>query len=210
MRSAFFPDPVFGWAFYLVLVGITVAAAYSDLRKTVVPKWLTVTAFFLGLAANVVRGAWLGAQDVQVWRLASGPWLGALDGFLFALAGAGVAFGLFLLLWILGTCGGGDLKLFTALGAWLGLKLVIWVFVGTLPVLLVLLLVKLVAGGIGPLGIRRTLKEDRTRSKRKFRMTYSLPVALVTALLLLWVFRADLHLAAPMSPATSEVTAHAR
>jgi Flp pilus assembly protein protease CpaA len=208
VHRPFFPDPAFGWTFYLVLVGITAIAAYTDLRTTVVPKWLTVTAFLLGLALNVVRGVWLGTQGVQVWQLAPGPWLGGLDGLLFGLAGAGVGFAVFFLLWVLGTCGGGDLKLFTALGAWVGAKYTVYVFAGTLPVLLVLIVAKVLLGGWTPHAIRKTLKEDRTRSKKKFHVTYSLPVALVTALFLLWFFRVDLHLAT--HPATLEVTAHAR
>ncbi len=46
--------------------------------------------------------------------------MGALDGFLFALVGSLVGFAFFAILFALGTCGGGDVKLFTAIGAWLG------------------------------------------------------------------------------------------
>jgi Flp pilus assembly protein protease CpaA len=210
LHRPFFPDPAFGWGFYAMVVAIAGVAAYTDLRTRTVPKWLTVTAFFLGLVLNIARGGWLGCRGEQVWLLAPGPWLGGLDACLFGLAGAGVGFGVFFLLWALGTCGGGDLKLFTALGAWVGPKYIIWVFAGTLPVLLVLIVTKVLLGGWTPHAIRKTLKEDRSRSKKRFQVTYSLPVAVVTAVILLWFFRVDLHLAAPTHPATMEVTAHAR
>jgi prepilin peptidase CpaA len=199
------------WAFYLVLVGITAVAAYIDLRRAVVPKWLTVTTLVLGLVCNVVRGAWLGSEGLGVWRLATGPWLGALDGLLFGLAGAAVAFGLFFVLWILGTCGGGDVKLFTALGGWLGPGLVIGVLGLSLLVLLLMVIGKVMVGGLGSQAIRNTLKGSRKSPQTgRFRVTYALPVAIATALVLLWVFRVDLQLAAPGDPATPRVEAHAR
>ena len=45
---------------------------------------------------------------------------GLLDGLLFTLAGVAVAFVLMFVLWILGVCGGGDVKLYAAVGAWVG------------------------------------------------------------------------------------------
>src|SRR5438270_8400 len=60
---------------------------------------------------------------------------GALDGLLFALAGFGLGFALFFVLWVLGACGGGDVKLFAALGAWVGPALAVGVLAGTVVVL---------------------------------------------------------------------------
>src|SRR5208283_4704741 len=105
-----FPDSAgFAWTYYLVLVALLLVAAYSDMRRMIVPKSLTLPTLALGLLFNVVRGAWLGAAGAEpVWILGQhGAWIGALDGLLYALAGLAIGFGLFFVMWILGTCGGG-------------------------------------------------------------------------------------------------------
>src|SRR4051812_3196431 len=128
--SAFFPDPLFGWAFVAALFALLAVAAWNDLRALVIPKQLTLPALALGLLFNVARGAWLGADGHAAWVLGEGgPAAGALDGLLFALAGFAVAFGLFFLFWFLGVCGGGDVKLFAALGAWVGPRYVLYVLI---------------------------------------------------------------------------------
>jgi len=213
MYKPFFPDPLFGWTFYLVLVGLTAIASYTDLRKTIVPNWLTVTALALGLAFSIARGCWLGAQGQPLWVLDTGSgWLGGLDGLLFALAGSGLAFVVFFLFWILGTCGGGDLKLFTAVGAWVGPVLFFWLLAGSLVVLFVFLFLRLLKVGITPSAMQRLKNAGREKGAkpRRWRMTYSLPIAISTALVLLWFFRVDLHLAEPHQPNEQQVQTHAR
>jgi prepilin peptidase CpaA len=211
MYKPFFPDPAFGWTFCTVLLSLLAAAAYTDWRRMIVPKALTLTALPLGLLFNLVRGWALAGRGEAVWALgAHGSFVGALDGLLFALAGFAAAFGLFFLLWVLGVCGGGDVKLFAALGAWTGASLALWVLVGTL-VLLIFLLVGYLAVGLA--GGKVTLMRGRAPAGKKVRrrqrlLTYSLPLAVVTALVLLWTQRVDLRLAPP--PPAPEVTAHAR
>ncbi len=70
----------------------------------------------------VWRGAYLGAVGLPTWILGGdgGVSLGLLDGLLFSLSGVAVAFALMFALWIFGVAGGGDLKLYAAIGAWLG------------------------------------------------------------------------------------------
>jgi prepilin signal peptidase PulO-like enzyme (type II secretory pathway) len=93
MSPPFFPGPVFGWAFVLVLTGLNLAAAWTDLRTMLIPKRLTLTLLPLGLLFNVVRGAWLGAQGGAAWSLgAHGAFVGGLDGALFSVAGFLVGF----------------------------------------------------------------------------------------------------------------------
>src|SRR5438876_3623396 len=145
----FFPDPVLAWIFCVAL---------PDLRRMVIPKTLTLLALALGIAMNLVRGAWMGASGHEVWILGQREaWLGALDGFLFTLAGFAAGFSLFLVMYVLGTCGGGDVKLFAALGAWIGPGLVIPVLLGTIVLVIVLSVLRLAAGLLAS-GFRPTLK----------------------------------------------------
>jgi Flp pilus assembly protein protease CpaA len=216
MPHPFFPGLLFAWAFYLVLTGLMWVAAYTDLRRMIIPKQLTLGALALGLVFNIVRGAWVGAngEGSGVWLFgANGALLGALDGLLFACAGFAIGFALFLVMYLLNTCGGGDVKLFAALGAWIGPVLSVPVLAGTI-VLVVLFSVARLTWGAMTRGFGRTahvysareaaktrkqLGKDPKAAARKPRlMTYSLPAAVSVAVILLWVFRAELHLPVPV------------
>ena len=59
-----------------------------------------------------------------VFHVTTGGW----DGFLHALGGFAVGFGVLLVLWLIGGGGGGDVKLMGALGAWLGPLSTLFVF----------------------------------------------------------------------------------
>jgi len=82
--------------------GMIVIALYTDLRWRRIPNGLTVTAAACAFFCHVLAG-------------------GVQDGGLFALKGLLAGIGLFLVPFLLGAMGGGDVKLFGALGAWLGL-----------------------------------------------------------------------------------------
>src|SRR4051812_41152392 len=119
--SFFFPEPVFGWVYLAALWSLLIAASYLDVRTLTIPKRLSLALLGVGLLLNMVRGAWLAWDGGPTWLLpGDSPLTGGLDGLLFALAGFAAGFGLFLLLWLGGVCGGGDVKLFAALGAWTG------------------------------------------------------------------------------------------
>ena len=218
MNPPFFPDPAFAWTFYAALVGLAAVAAVIDLRTAVIPKWLSLTTLGLGFAFNVARGAFLGARGMQLtWLETGGPWLGALDGFLFALVGFLLSFVIFFVLWILGTCGGGDVKLFAAVGAWVGVSKVLILLLGSLVVLMVLFVIKFATAGLSPSKIQKALRESTRAGQAKgkpalgkLRITYSLPIAVSAAVLLLFLFRYELHLEAPPQPDASKVQAHAR
>lgn len=217
-QSPFFPDPVFGWVFAVVLIGLTVAAAVTDTRKAIVPNRLTVATLAVGLLFNLVRAAWLGGQGQPLWVLHTGSApLGALDGLLFALAGFAAAFGLMLVFWLLGLCGGGDVKLFAAVGGWLGWQnfLILWVV--SLVVLYAWVFLRLLSGGLAAGQVARRAKSVRTMGARpadgvvkprKLRITYSLPIAVATAVVVLWVFRTDLGLTAPKPAPEPQGNAH--
>lgn len=87
------------------LVAVLAIAVYTDWRWRRIYNWLTLPAFLIGLVLSAVFGGW--------------------DGFLASLGGAGTAFAVFLLLFLFGGMGGGDLKLMTAIGAWLGFPLIL-------------------------------------------------------------------------------------
>jgi prepilin peptidase CpaA len=215
MYRPFFPSLEFGWAFVGVLGVLLALAAVVDLRWTVIPKKLSLSLLALGLLANLVRGAWLGDDGSGLWLLPTdNPWTGGLDGLLFGLGGAVVSFLMIFILWILGTCGGGDVKLFAGLGAWLGPLYPIYVLAVSLGVLVLFVLVKAVFVGIKPRKQHRRSKaakpgKEKTAPPEKWRITYSLPVALATAVVVLWVFRVELRLAPPRSVPSHGVQAHA-
>jgi Flp pilus assembly protein protease CpaA len=204
---SFFPNPEFGWVFFAALTALLGVAAYTDTRRLVIPKKISLTILGLGVLFNVVRGAWLGAEGKPGWAFDGGPFAGAADGFLFALAGFVVGFGVFFLFWVMGTCGGGDVKLFAALAAWLGPKLCLGVLAGTLVLLAVVIAVRaiLFATSVRPVpvaagkplrGKSRHPRERLPQTPARPRLvSYALPLAVVTVVVGLWVYRTELNLA---------------
>ena len=89
---------------FLLCVGAyTVAAAVWDIRIKKIPNKLTLPVFGLGIVYQGVFNGWAGLMD------------GGL-GFL-------LGFGFLYLLWMIGTGGGGDVKLIGGLSMWLGFQL---------------------------------------------------------------------------------------
>lgn len=93
---------------FAFVAAFTIAAMVTDLRSRRIPNWLTVSAFVVGVVFHTVVTGWHGT--------------------LFALGGFAVGFGVLFVLWSIGGGGGGDVKLMGALGAWLGAKLTVAVF----------------------------------------------------------------------------------
>lgn len=199
----YFPDPLSGWLFVAALVPLLGVASYTDQRFMKVPKWLTLTALGLGLLASTVRGAWLASHGGTVWLFApSGGVLGALDGLLFGLAGFALGLLLFFALWAGGICGGGDVKLMAALGAWIGP----WLVFATIIVSVVFLW--LTVAVVVVIRLLRGKRASRplpslSRPKSRFHdpsrivIRYSLVASLACVVVLLWTFRVDLGLREP-------------
>lgn len=81
-----------------ILVGL--AAAIDDLKRRQIANWIPATALTGGLG----------------WQVASYGW----PGWLYGLGGAAAGFGVFLIFYLLGGMGGGDVKLMAGFGALLG------------------------------------------------------------------------------------------
>ncbi len=83
-----------------ILVGV--AATVDDLRRRQIANWIPVAALVSGLA----------------WQVSQSGWRGALDSVLGTVAG----FAVFLVFYLLGGMGGGDVKLMAGFGALLGAR----------------------------------------------------------------------------------------
>lgn len=83
----------------LALVLVVCLAAWSDVRTRRIPNRLTIVGLLVALSLRVLLGA------IPLWQ---------------GVLGAGLALGITLPLFALGILGGGDTKLLTAVGAFLG------------------------------------------------------------------------------------------
>jgi prepilin peptidase CpaA len=99
------------WAF---TVGVTLLAAVVDFRAQKIPNWLTVPAFFVGLAVRTAISGWPGAKA--------------------SLEGAGLALLLLLPLVLMRALGAGDWKLMGAVGALVGPVMFLFVLLGSVLV----------------------------------------------------------------------------
>ncbi len=161
------------------VAAFTAFAAVIDLRTKKIPNKLTLPLFVLGLAYQAGFHGLGGLAD-------------AGKGFL-------LGFGTLFVLWLIGGGGGGDAKLMGALSVWLGWRWTFWVLVlSTLFVLvgtLAVMVYSVIAKGAYKTKNKYIYSSDKNkgqpetiaqRQKRRI-MTYALPVALATWVVLLWV-----------------------
>lgn len=125
----------------VLAAGIGIAACVDDLRRRQIANWIPVAALAGGLALQTVQHGWRG--------------LGS--GVAGTLAGAGV----FLIFYLLGGMGGGDVKLMAGFGALLGAKRLLIAALWTAGCGGLMALAVIAAGGIRNLW-RRGVAEDRT------------------------------------------------
>jgi prepilin peptidase CpaA len=95
----------------LVVLVAAVVAAVTDVARFKVYNLLTFPLLFSGLLYHGVTGGPVGLAA--------------------SAAGAAAGFAVLILFYILGGMGAGDVKLLTAVGAWLGLPLVFYVFIAS-------------------------------------------------------------------------------
>jgi len=117
-----------------ILLTLVLAAAVYDVRYRRIPNWLTAGGVLVGLAMNAFLGDWRTPTPAnsQIW-----------PGLRFALAGLGIAFGVYFALYALRAMGAGDVKLMAAVGAMVGWQdwFGIFVFTAIIGGLMALILV---------------------------------------------------------------------
>lgn len=168
--------------FLAAVVLFTAATAWTDLRSRKVLNKMTLPMWIAG---------W-------VWQASFHGWSGLWDG----LCGFGIGFGILFVLWMVGSAGGGDVKLLGALSVWLGPGLTLKVMLGSL-LFVILGTTAVVFGSMFTRGWRGTKKRftrasDSGGSKRKKKtgetiadrqkrrvMAFAMPVALATWCVLL-------------------------
>ena len=162
----------------------TSAAVFNDLRTRRIPNWLTVPSLVLALIVHGCHGL-----VVHGYR-------GLMDELLFSLLGFAAGFGVLFFLWLIGGGGAGDVKMMAALGAWLGWKWTLVVFLGSAVVTLLLSTVRMAcrliarvtagSGDVPPSGKRSGGHADPVRSggkgerAQRFPVPYAVPVAVST------------------------------
>ena len=109
------------------LVVLLVWAAATDVRARRIPNWLTLPMVVTGLAHSL-----LASSHGGVWG---------------SLAGVAAGFGLTFAMFALGAMGGGDVKLFAGIGAWLGPAGVFYVFLVETVLGMVIVLAQAAWGG---------------------------------------------------------------
>jgi prepilin peptidase CpaA len=195
----YYPMPAaeFLLAIAILLTGLMATAAWIDWKTWRIPKRLTVGMFALGVAMQLIGGAWLGSQDRPGWLFNGGIALGLLDGLLFSFAGAITGFAIFFGFWIMGVAGGGDVKHATALGAWVGPRFFLGILFFSMLVVAVLTVVTILSGLARGKPKPDAPKPGSAKPGKKRLMSFSLPLAVATLIVFLLIFRVPLGFSNP-------------
>jgi prepilin peptidase CpaA len=158
-------------AAHAILFAALLLAAWTDLRRRVIPNWITYPALAACLAIAFVQGG--------------------SDGLINSLLGAVICGGLLLLAWLAGALGGGDVKLAALIGAtfgWAdGLYALMWTFT-----LAAVCMLSVTIWSDGATGVWRAMRPQRLPDDataaipQNVRPLYLAPAALVAAVLITW------------------------
>lgn len=158
------------------VLGLMMAVAlYTDLRFGRIYNWLTIPCMLLGISLNTA------SHGVQ--------------GFLYSMAGAALVLAAFLFISPLVGMGGGDIKLMMAVGALLGMHMLIWAalysaIIGGVLAVIVMLKHRVLASTTRNMAGNYMMKiafrapVDVTAGSRGIKFRYSPAIALGTALAL--------------------------
>jgi prepilin peptidase CpaA len=83
-----------------ILIAVLGVASFCDVRSSRIPNWVTFSGAAIGLSAQA--------------------WMFGVQGLMFSVAGLGAGLGLFLILYLSGGVGAGDVKLMGSVGAMVG------------------------------------------------------------------------------------------
>lgn len=166
------------------LLGLLAWAAVVDLRNRRIPNWMTGALVLSGLAQS----------GLAMWSLSSGQ----------ALAGLGAGVGLTFALFALGGMGGGDVKLFAGIGAWVGPALVFQIFVAETVIGMIIVLAQAarrrrmgvlmrnsaaLVMNAAVTGDARCLEEPTQAGGDKGRLPYAVPALMATVAVLVLGWR---------------------
>ncbi|PHS12720.1 MAG: hypothetical protein COA78_08010 [Blastopirellula sp.] len=101
-----------------VMLAVTAFACVWDMKTRKLPNWFTVPVFASGVLYHTVNGYI--QPELTIW-----------SGLGFSLCGFAVGFGILFVLMLIGGGGGGDVKFMAALGSWIGVWFVMFVFIGS-------------------------------------------------------------------------------
>ena len=145
-------DTTFVWM-YIVFLWILLLAVEVDKRFMLLPDILTLPLLILGFAYAAMQGYWLALTEPYFIGYAANSALGAATGFIIPLVAS-----LFVVWKYPDAFGDGDIKLLTAIGAWVGFQVISYIILAACVFFAVNCLInKQRAGAFGPSVVYATL-----------------------------------------------------